>query len=241
MSLLVGVALFVVVVVFGDDYLKSYHPLKSVLQQAQGYLYWMRFTILLLPLDMLMAEMVYYDGDESISTLANAIQGIGNVGASLLLSHYMGIKGIALASFLFTFFPAHGPVKEFAFIEIVLITGAFDNTVEFSVCFMHRIIIPIGAEVFDIRIFPLNCHPVEVLQRDPFKSSADKLSESILDVPGIILLFPDPGNGAGCSEDKQEVEAHQIVCDFIKLLLFIVPAIDRLSLLYCLHSKMDTI
>ena len=103
MSLLVGVALFVVVVVFGDDYLNSYHPLKSVLQQAQGYLYWMRFTILLLPLDMLMAEMVYYDGDESISTLANAIQGIGNVGASLLLSHYMGIKGIALASFLFTF------------------------------------------------------------------------------------------------------------------------------------------
>ena len=103
MSILVGVALFVVVVVFGDDYLKSYHPLKSVLQQAQGYLYWMRFTILLLPLDMLMAEMVYYDGDESISTLANAIQGIGNVGASLLLSHYMGIKGIALASFLFTF------------------------------------------------------------------------------------------------------------------------------------------
>ena len=103
MSLLVGVALFVVVVVFGDDYLKSYHPLKSVLQQAQGYLYLMRFTILLLPLDMLMAEMVYYDGDESISTLANAIQGIGNVGASLLLSHYMGIKGIALASFLFTF------------------------------------------------------------------------------------------------------------------------------------------
>ena len=103
MSILVGLALFALIFAFGDRYLRSYHPLEPVLEQARGYLFWMRFTILLLPLDMLMAEMVYDDGDESISTIANAVQGVGNITTSLVLSRFMGIRGIALASFLFTF------------------------------------------------------------------------------------------------------------------------------------------
>ena len=103
MSVVVGAVLFIVILVFGDSILKSFHSSPQALEQARGYLFWMRFTILLLPLDMLMSEMVYNDGDETISITASVVQGAGNLCMSLLLSRTMGVKGIALASFLFTF------------------------------------------------------------------------------------------------------------------------------------------
>jgi hypothetical protein len=43
---------------------------------------------------------------------------------------------------------------------------------------------------------------VEVLQGDSFKSSADELFESLLDVPGIVLLLTYPYNGTSSSKDK---------------------------------------
>ena len=101
MALLVGVALFVLVSLFGDAYLRSSRPLAMVLEEARGYLFWMRFTILLLPMQMLIAAAVYSDGDETLSTVANGVQGLGNIVASILLSRHMGVRGIGLASFLF--------------------------------------------------------------------------------------------------------------------------------------------
>lgn len=101
MSLVVGVVLFLVTTFCGDAYLQSCNPPAAVLAQAQGYLSWMRFTILVLPMQMLFAAMVYSDGDEILSTAGNLTQAIGNVAASVLLSHLMGIRGIGLASFLF--------------------------------------------------------------------------------------------------------------------------------------------
>lgn len=61
----------------------------------------MRFTILVMPIQMLIAAVVYSDGDETLSTVANMVQGVGNIAASIFLSRLMGIKGISLASFLF--------------------------------------------------------------------------------------------------------------------------------------------
>ena len=101
MALLVGVVLFVLVSLFGDAYLRSSGPLAAVLEEARGYLFWMRFTILLLPMQMLIAAAVYSDGDETLSPVANGVQGLGNIVASLLLSRHMGVRGIGLASFLF--------------------------------------------------------------------------------------------------------------------------------------------
>ena len=101
MALLVGVVLFVLVSLFGDAYLRSSGPLAAVLEEARGYLFWMRFTILLLPMQMLIAAAVYSDGDETLSTVANGVQGLGNIVASILLSRHMGVRGIGLASFLF--------------------------------------------------------------------------------------------------------------------------------------------
>lgn len=101
MSVVIGVLLFLLTTLFGDSYLRSSHPLEPVLAQARGYLAWMRFTILLLPMQMLIAAAVYSDGDETLSTVANGVQGLGNIGASILLSRRMGIGGIGFASFLF--------------------------------------------------------------------------------------------------------------------------------------------
>lgn len=101
MSLVIGVLLFLAASLLGDVYLRSSAPPEAVLTEARGYLFWMRFTMLLLPLQMLIAAAVYSDGDETISTIANGVQGIGNIAASLLLSRTMGIRGIGLASFLF--------------------------------------------------------------------------------------------------------------------------------------------
>lgn len=52
-------------------------------------------------MQMLIAAVVYSDGDEALSTVANGVQGVGNIAFSILLSRTMGIRGIGLASFLF--------------------------------------------------------------------------------------------------------------------------------------------
>lgn len=101
MAVIVGIIMFAGTSVLGELYLRSTLPLETVLEEAEGYLSWMRFTILLLPMQMLMAAAVYSDGDETISTAANAVQGIGNIIASVLLGRHMGIRGIGLASFSF--------------------------------------------------------------------------------------------------------------------------------------------
>ena len=103
MSLGVGIVFFLLVTILGDRFLMISHPLDKVLEQARGYLFWMRFTMLFMPLQLLMSEMVYTDGDEGISTAANVVQGLGNVTASLILCRMIGIEGIGLASFIFTF------------------------------------------------------------------------------------------------------------------------------------------
>lgn len=101
MSIIVGILLFVLIWLLGDFYLVSYSPTPGVLRQAQDYLFWMNFTILFLPIQMLIANMVYGDGDETVSTIATAVQGIGNIALSIVLSGIMGISGIGLASFIF--------------------------------------------------------------------------------------------------------------------------------------------
>ena len=101
MSIVIGGILFILINLFGEKYLCSYSPPEEVLIYTRGYLYWMRFTILIIPIQTLLGAMVFSDGDENISTIANIVQGVGNVLLSIILSKTIGIYGIALASFLF--------------------------------------------------------------------------------------------------------------------------------------------
>ena len=99
--LVVGVVLFVLVTAFGDAYLRSSDPPAHILAEARGYLFWLRFAILIMPVQTLMSAVVYCDGDEALTTLATAVQCLGNIAASVLLCRRIGIRGIGLASFLF--------------------------------------------------------------------------------------------------------------------------------------------
>ena len=101
MSIVVGVIMFVAISLFGEAYLKSDGVNGQIFSQASGYLSWMRFTILIMPVQMLIGEAVYSDGDETISTIASGVQGLGNIVFSVVLSQFMGIRGIGLASFIF--------------------------------------------------------------------------------------------------------------------------------------------
>lgn len=101
LSLVIGVVLFAVISLFGSSYLNSGSVSDGILAQAEGYLFWMRFTILFMPIQMLIGAAVYSDGDELISNIASVVQGLGNIVCSFVLSHFMGIRGIGLASFLF--------------------------------------------------------------------------------------------------------------------------------------------
>lgn len=101
MSIIVGIVMFILIILLGDMYLRSYNPTDEVLNQARGYLFWMQFTILVSPFQMFLASTVYGDGDETISSIATAVQGLGNIALSIILCQIMGIQGIGLPSFLF--------------------------------------------------------------------------------------------------------------------------------------------
>ena len=100
-SIIVGIALFVLASMFGNMYLSSSSPSEAVLDYAKGYMFWMRFTILILPIQQLLLNAVYSDGDETISTIGSVVQGVGNIALSIILSRFMGTAGIGLASFGF--------------------------------------------------------------------------------------------------------------------------------------------
>ena len=101
MTIAVGIIMFVVISIIGDFYLQSSSPEKEVLEYAKNYLYWIRFSILVMPLQMLLVEAVHGDGDEFVSTTANVVQGVGNIILSIILSQFIGIRGIGFASFTF--------------------------------------------------------------------------------------------------------------------------------------------
>ena len=101
MTITVGIIMFIAISFVGDIFLQSSSPHKEVLAYAKEYLFWMRLTFLVMPFQMLLSEIVNGDGDEFISTIANVIQGLGNITLSIVLSRFIGMRGIGFASFIF--------------------------------------------------------------------------------------------------------------------------------------------
>ena len=99
MTVAIGGILFAILMLFGDRYLDFYKTTNEVFEFSKDYFFWYKFTILLLPLSMLMSEMVFADGDETLSTAAGLAQFIGNIVISLLLCKPFGIAGIGFGSF----------------------------------------------------------------------------------------------------------------------------------------------
>ena len=99
MTMAIGVVMFVLLMMFGDSYLRFYESSDTVFGLARSYFFWYKFTILLLPLTTLMSEMVFADGNETLSTASGITQFIGNIVISLLLCPRFGLAGIGFGSF----------------------------------------------------------------------------------------------------------------------------------------------
>ena len=100
LSLITGGLLMIVLSLFGDAWLAYYKPDAGVLRCAREYLSWMKFVALVMPVEELLFGMVYADGDETISTAGNLLSSVSNVVLSVILCRSMGIRGLALATFV---------------------------------------------------------------------------------------------------------------------------------------------
>ena len=99
MTMTIGALMFIILLFFGDSYLRFYKTTEAVFELSKSYFFWYKFTILLLPLSTLMLEMVFADGDEVLSTAAGLTQFAGNIVISLLLCRRFGLAGIGFGSF----------------------------------------------------------------------------------------------------------------------------------------------
>jgi len=97
---LTGLLMFTAIAFGGDAFLKAYQPDSRVYACASDYLAGMKFAVLLLPLNELLDGMLFADGDEAISLAANLTQGVVKIVLSVFLCREMGVKGLALASFI---------------------------------------------------------------------------------------------------------------------------------------------
>ena len=97
---IVGVVLFLVLAFGGNAYLRLFDAPETAEACAKEYLRWMKYAVLLLPVYTLMADMVFADGDETVSMVCNIVEGVGNVILSALLCRRMGTAGLGLGSFL---------------------------------------------------------------------------------------------------------------------------------------------
>lgn len=101
-TIVMGLILYTVFMLFGDAYLRFYEPSTVVFNAAKEYFFWYKYTFLLLPLYTLMYEMVLADGDEILSMVSGIVQIIGNIVCSIVLAKFIGIEGIGFGSFIGT-------------------------------------------------------------------------------------------------------------------------------------------
>ena len=93
-----GILMFLFVLLWGDAFLRAYHPGTQVYAYASDYLVWMKSAVLLLPLNELLDGMLFADGDEHISLATNLAQGCVKIILSVVLCRSMGVQGLVLAS-----------------------------------------------------------------------------------------------------------------------------------------------
>ncbi len=101
-SALMGVVLFALSLFCEELYFSRYHLTDEILDHARSYFFWLRFTILLMPLRTYLNEMVHNDGDEQVTLSAGLIQGLGTIALSVFLCRSYGLYGIGFSTFFFS-------------------------------------------------------------------------------------------------------------------------------------------
>ena len=98
LALLSGVAMFFLMLGLKDRYLDYMNISGAIRAEVEAYWKYEKFVILLVPINYLMIEMVYCDGDELISVLGNVIMVVGNIAQSIFLCLKLGTAGASLGT-----------------------------------------------------------------------------------------------------------------------------------------------
>lgn len=99
-TILVGIITFVLLNLFGDDYIRFYNPSEEIFIQAMNYLNWMKYVLLILPFTNLLAGIIYADGDEKLGAVSNIIFALINIILSYIFANEYSVAGIGFASFV---------------------------------------------------------------------------------------------------------------------------------------------
>ena len=100
LTTLIGALLFLILLFFGDGYIHYYVQDGLIYTQAKDYLEWIKYSVMLVPLNYLLVGMIYADGDEDLSTMSGLVAGIGHIVLSVIFCYKMGASGLGLASFV---------------------------------------------------------------------------------------------------------------------------------------------
>ena len=97
-----GIILFLLLAVGFDVYLDFLRPEAEVMRYAREYYSFYRFSVMVEPIMMLLTTMVYNDGDELISNIANTVIIFGNIALSVIFAYFfkMGMSGLALGTLM---------------------------------------------------------------------------------------------------------------------------------------------
>jgi len=90
-----------IVFTFGlDPYLHYLQPTAEIERLAREYAHFYIPTLTIYPMYMYIAAMIYTDGDESLSLIANLFLILGNIGFSIWMGMKIGMAGISLGSLI---------------------------------------------------------------------------------------------------------------------------------------------
>ncbi len=93
-----GVIMFIMMTAFQDAYLDYMNVSEQIRTEAEAYWQYEKFVVLLIPINYLMIEMVYCDGDTFINVMSNLFMVAGNIILSIFLCLKLGTMGASLGT-----------------------------------------------------------------------------------------------------------------------------------------------
>lgn len=93
-----GMVMFLLMLALKNQYLDYMQISDLIREEVEAYWRYEQIAILLVPINYLMTEMVYCDGDELISLLSNVIMVVGNIVISIILGLKLGTAGVSLGT-----------------------------------------------------------------------------------------------------------------------------------------------
>lgn len=102
LSVICGIIAMLLMVFCKDVFWDMMKLSFEVRREAEAYWKYEQILALIIPINFLMIELVYADGDEFLSALANIMQVFGNIILSIFLCKNLGTEGVSLGTLIGT-------------------------------------------------------------------------------------------------------------------------------------------